>query len=61
LTARERECLRWSADGKTIWEISELLGIAERTVKKHIESATTQLGCVSKTHAVARAIRLQLI
>jgi DNA-binding CsgD family transcriptional regulator len=61
LTARELECLRWSAEGKTLWEIGQLLNISERTVKKHVESTVIALDCVSKTHAVARAIRLQLI
>jgi DNA-binding CsgD family transcriptional regulator len=61
LTDRELECLRWSAEGKTIWEIGRLLSISERTVKKHVASAMAALDCVSKTHAVARAIRLQLI
>jgi DNA-binding CsgD family transcriptional regulator len=61
LRSRELECLRWSSEGKTAWEISVLLSISERTVKKHIESAVRAMGCSGKTHAVAKAIRQQLI
>ena len=32
LTSREREVLRWTANGKSTWEIGEILGIAQQTV-----------------------------
>lgn len=35
LTKRELEVLRWSAEGKTAWEIGEILKIAVRTVRTH--------------------------
>lgn len=40
LTAREREILRWVADGKTPWEVSVILRISERTVKFHLIQAS---------------------
>lgn len=61
LTNREREILRWAAEGKTSWETGMILGIAERTVTFHMLGAIERLGCVNKTHAVAKAIRLGLI
>ena len=32
LTRREKECLLWATEGKTAWETSQILSIAERTV-----------------------------
>lgn len=61
LTARELECLRWAAEGKTGWEIGRLLGISERTVVFHVENAAHKLGVFGRRQAVARAIALQLI
>jgi LuxR family quorum sensing-dependent transcriptional regulator len=58
LTEREREVLRWTAAGKTSWEISVLLGIGEAAVNKLIASATSKLDAVNRTQAVVEAIRL---
>ncbi|HHK74309.1 MAG TPA: LuxR family transcriptional regulator [Rhizobiales bacterium] len=56
LSAREREVLLWAAHGKTPWETSEILNIAERTVLCHIESARRKLNAANATHAVALAL-----
>lgn len=56
LTQREKDCLCWSADGKTAWEISQILNISERTVVFHIRNATEKFGVSNKTHAIARAV-----
>jgi len=61
LTRRELECLRWTMEGKTAWELGRILGIAEQTVVRHIYSATHKLGCVNKHQAVLKALRLELI
>jgi len=61
LTERERDCLKWTADGKTAWEIGQILRIAERTAIFHINKATQKLNAVNKTQATARAIVLKLI
>lgn len=60
LTPRETECLLWSAEGKTAWEISRIVGVSERTVKFHMNNVMRKLGVHSRTHAVARAISLGL-
>lgn len=52
ITAREREILLWVAKGKTSWEISLILGLAESTVIFHIEKVKRKLGVVSRMHAV---------
>lgn len=61
LTARERETLRWAAHGKSAWEIGEILAIAQRTAEEHLSTAGRKLGAVNRTHAVALAIRQNLI
>jgi LuxR family quorum sensing-dependent transcriptional regulator len=61
LTAREREVLRWAADGKTSWEVSVILRISERTVKFHLIQASRKLNAVNRTSAVAKALALGLI
>lgn len=61
LTPRELECLRWTMEGKTAWEVGNLLGISERTAVLHVNNATHKLDCVSKHQAVIKAMRLGLI
>jgi LuxR family quorum sensing-dependent transcriptional regulator len=61
LTSREREVLRWAADGKTAWEISVILRISERTVKFHLIQASRKLNAVNRTSAVAKALARGLI
>lgn len=57
LTPRERECLKWAANGKSEWEISQILGISEHTSEKHLINAKTKLKAVNRAHAVAEALR----
>ncbi|MGA2894197.1 MAG: helix-turn-helix transcriptional regulator [Xanthobacteraceae bacterium] len=57
LTAREIEVLRWAANGKSAWEIGEILHIAKRTVDAHAQTAAGKLGAANRTHAVALALR----
>jgi LuxR family quorum sensing-dependent transcriptional regulator len=61
LTPREIDCLLWSAEGKTDWEISKILGISRPTVLKHMASARQKLGAMNKAHAVAMAMRSKLV
>jgi LuxR family transcriptional regulator, quorum-sensing system regulator BjaR1 len=61
LTEREREVLRWAANGKTSWEISVILRISERTVKFHFIEASRKLNAVNRTSAVAKALARGLI
>jgi LuxR family quorum sensing-dependent transcriptional regulator len=57
LTERQRECLRWVMDGKSDWEIGEILAISERTAHNHIEAAKRQLDVGTRTQAVVQAWR----
>ena len=61
LTLRERECLKWTVDGKTAWEIGHILGIAERTANFHIYNAMRKLEATNKTQAAVRALELELL
>lgn len=61
LTPRELECLRWTMDGKTAWEVGEVLGISERTAVLHLNNGMHKLDCTNKHQAVLKALRLGLI
>ena len=61
LTPRELDVLRWTMDGKTAWEVGQLLNIAERTTVQHLQNAMKKLHCNSKHQAVLKALRLGLI
>jgi DNA-binding CsgD family transcriptional regulator len=61
LSKRERDCLRWTAEGKSSWDIGMILNISENTASFHIKNAMRKLGTTSRTVAVLKAIRLNLI
>jgi DNA-binding CsgD family transcriptional regulator len=61
LTPREVESLRWTMEGKTAWEVGNILGISERTAVLHVNNAMHKLGCINKHQAVLKALRLGLI
>ncbi|MGL4489472.1 MAG: helix-turn-helix transcriptional regulator [Rhizobiaceae bacterium] len=61
LTKREKECVFWTAEGKTSSEISQILSISTNTVNHHLSSAATKLNTMNKAHTVAKAITLGLM
>ena len=61
LAPRERECLLWTARGKTAWEIATILSLSQDTVVHYLKSAAAKLGVHNKTHAVVKAILLGLV
>lgn len=61
LSKRERDCLQWTAEGKSAWDVSVILQISENTVNYHLKNALRKLGVTSRTVAVIKAIRLNLI
>ncbi len=56
LTDRERECLEWTANGKTAWEISRILSLSESTVTFHLKNAIQKMDVTNRPHAVAKAL-----
>lgn len=61
LSRRERDCLMWTAQGKSSWDIGMILNISGNTVNFHVKNAMRKLGTTSRTVAVVKAIRLNLI
>lgn len=61
LSPREIDVLHWMARGKTAWEISEILGISQKSVDFYTDMAKTKLQAMNRTHAVVKAIMLGLV
>lgn len=61
LSARELDCLRWSAAGKSSEEIAVILDLSSHTVNSYMRSAIEKLDVVNRVQAVATACRLRLI
>lgn len=61
LSARELECLRWSAAGKSSDEIAMILSISGHTVISYLKSAMRKLDSVNRMQAIARACRFRLL
>lgn len=57
LSTREKEVLNWLRLGKTSWEISKILEIAERTVNFHINNIMRKLDVSNRLQAVSEANR----
>ncbi|MFJ1302475.1 response regulator [Pseudomonadota bacterium AL_CKDN230030165-1A_HGKHYDSX7] len=57
LTPRELDVLDWLAKGKTNRDIADILGMAPRTVNKHLEHIFVKLGVETRTAAAAIAAR----
>ena len=61
LTPREQEVMRLVAAGYTNKDIGRELGIAEDTVKKHVQSILAKLDASSRAGAVTKATRAGII
>ncbi|WP_082621732.1 helix-turn-helix transcriptional regulator [Bordetella sp. N] len=61
LSPREHTCLHWAALGKPSREISQLLGIRERTVNFHLQNACHKLSARNRRAAVVTALSLGLL
>jgi LuxR family quorum sensing-dependent transcriptional regulator len=61
LSPRETECVKWIAEGKTTWETSVILGIAEETARQYLRNASQKLDTRTRAHLVSRAHRMNLL
>lgn len=61
LSPRERECLRWAAEGKSRWESGQILGLSPRTVKFHLDNAKAKLGVRTIAQAVCCFERVAML
>ena len=60
-TRREIQCVYWIAQGKSDWEIAEILGISEDTVAWHVQNAKAKLGVTRRAQLPSAAWRLGLL
>jgi len=58
LSAREREILGWTREGKTSGEIAVILGRATRTIEKHLENIYRKLGVRSRSSLILSAAQV---
>lgn len=56
LTDRQRECVMWTARGKSDWEIARILGISEDTVGEHLRHARERYGVGKRTLLAVHAL-----
>jgi DNA-binding CsgD family transcriptional regulator len=61
LSPREREVLKWAAEGKTAWETAQVLKVSERAIRLYTENAINKLRAKTKTQAVAIAVRHDIL
>ncbi|MER8563688.1 LuxR family transcriptional regulator [Mesorhizobium sp. M0578] len=61
LSARERECILWTARGKSSWETGRILGISENTVNFHMKNAMRKFNTGSRTVAAIKAVNFGII
>jgi len=61
LTPRETSVLRLASMGAPYHDIAQELGLGEETVRSHLKKAQTKLGVRTGAHAVAEALRQNLI
>jgi DNA-binding CsgD family transcriptional regulator len=61
LTPRELTVLRLASTGALHREIAQVLGLGVETVRTHLKKAQIKLGVRNRTHAVAEALRQNLI
>src|SRR6185369_13923042 len=56
LTPRQRDCVVLVAQGKSEWEVGQLLGISDSTVHKHIEDAKRRFCVSTRIQLVVRSL-----
>jgi DNA-binding CsgD family transcriptional regulator len=61
LTPREIAVLRLVSKGRHCREVAQVLGLGDETIRSHLKKAQAKLGVRSQTHAVAEALRQNLI
>ncbi|WP_162998171.1 response regulator transcription factor [Brevundimonas lutea] len=57
LTPRERDVVRWTAQGLTTRDMGALMGISPHTVGEHLKNIRRKLGTQNSAHTIAVAYR----
>ncbi len=61
LTTRQKEVLKWASEGKSNFEVSQILNLSEHTIKKHLIGSREALGAKNTAHAISIAITNKLL
>lgn len=61
VTLREKEIFDLLITNKTTKEISQQLGISEKTVRNHISNVMQKLGVKSRSQAIIELLKLNII
>jgi DNA-binding NarL/FixJ family response regulator len=61
LTVREKEVVKYIAEGMSNGEISQKLGISDKTVKNHVSSILRKLNLMDRTQVAVYAIKNKLV
>ncbi|RWQ78659.1 MAG: LuxR family transcriptional regulator [Mesorhizobium sp.] len=61
LSQREKECILWTARGKSSWETGKILGISVNTVNFHIKNVKHKFDTSSRTAAAIKAANFGII
>lgn len=56
LTDRQRDCVVWTARGKSDWEIARILGLSHDTVTEYLKRSRERYGVGKRTQLVVRAL-----
>ena len=56
LTPRELEVLELAANGYSAKEVASLIGIAPRTVERHVENVRLKMNARNRVHMITQAI-----
>ena len=61
ISKREREVLKWMAQGKTNWEIAKILNISQNTVAYHKKNIFSKLNSHNSSQAIAKGVELGIV
>lgn len=61
LSRREKECIMWTARGKSSWEIGKILGISVNTVNFHIKNVMRKFDTANRTVAAVKAVNFGIV
>ncbi|WP_282167710.1 helix-turn-helix transcriptional regulator [Shewanella japonica] len=56
ITQREQECIKWASEGKTTWEISQILSISKSTVNFHLANCIEKTGSINRQQAIVKCL-----
>jgi len=61
ITKREKEIFQLLIENKSTKEISNILGISEKTVRNHISNVMQKLDVINRSNAIIELIKLKEI